>query len=94
MLAGNEEDGGGGGNEEMGEELGFGAGRNGDGEGEREDSARIRMRGMRFVDGDAQYMARGTKMADAWPRVMCASPAEAEEQRTVRAFIRTVRQGS
>jgi len=55
---------------------------------------RIRMRGTRFVGGDARHAARGTMMADAWTRATRASPAEAEERRTVRAFIRTVRQGS
>ena len=77
-----------------GREVGFGAGRNGDGEGERADSAWIRMRGTRFIGGDARHVARGTRMADAWTRATRASPAEAEERRTVRAFIRTVRPGS
>ena len=75
-------------------DLGFGAGRKGDGEGERADSAWIRMRGTSFVGGDARLVARGTRLADAWTRVTRASPAEAEERRIVRAFIRTVRQGS
>ena len=41
------------------------------------------MRGTRFVGGDARHAARGTRMADAWTRATRASPAEAEERRTV-----------